>query len=168
MRRRDREIVQQEEITKIIKECKVLHLAMVEEGDSYVIPINFGYEWNDGGDLVLYLHSALQGRKLDMIRRNQRVSYSMCMEGETYFVPQDPCESGCYFASVVGTGEATILEDAGQKCHGLACLMKHQVDAEITFSPQEAKSVAVIQIVSKDYSAKQKMAKPAGHKPESL
>ena len=57
MRRKDREVSNLEEIKSIIEKCKVCHLAMVDKGLPYVIPLNFGYKIEDNL-LVLFIHSA--------------------------------------------------------------------------------------------------------------
>ncbi|MBD9243128.1 MAG: pyridoxamine 5'-phosphate oxidase family protein, partial [Clostridiales bacterium] len=43
MRRSDREITDLGEILSIINDCKVIHLAMVDDGEPYLLPLNFGY-----------------------------------------------------------------------------------------------------------------------------
>ena len=42
MRRSDREITDLGEILSIINDCKVIHLAMVDDGEPYLLPLNFG------------------------------------------------------------------------------------------------------------------------------
>jgi Predicted flavin-nucleotide-binding protein len=43
MRRKDREVKDIEGINDIIKSCKTCHVAMVDDGMPYVIPLSFGY-----------------------------------------------------------------------------------------------------------------------------
>ena len=45
MRRKDREITDIEEIRDIIEKCKVCRLAMQDEEGLYLVPLNFGYEF---------------------------------------------------------------------------------------------------------------------------
>ena len=76
MRRKDREILGDENIAKIIEQCTTCHIAMVDDADTgmpYVIPLSFGYSLN-GGVLELYFHCAHVGKKLDCIRKNPNVS----------------------------------------------------------------------------------------------
>ena len=67
MHRNEREITDKKDIDDIIRRCRVCHLAMCDEGQPYVVPLNFGY---DGG--FLYFHAAPEGRKIDIIKRNRR------------------------------------------------------------------------------------------------
>ena len=48
MRRSDREITDLPEILSIINGCKVIHLAMIDDGEPYLLPLNFGYACENG------------------------------------------------------------------------------------------------------------------------
>ena len=63
MRRKDREISGRENIEPILQACRTCRLAMIAEGAPYVIPLNFGYTWDDDG-LTLYFHSGVKGKKI--------------------------------------------------------------------------------------------------------
>ena len=69
MRRRDREVTDSNEIIHILDTGKVLHLGLVDQGKPYIVPMNYGYIL-EGNKIVFYLHGALEGRKLDIIRNN--------------------------------------------------------------------------------------------------
>jgi len=71
MYRRDQEITDRIEMDRIIHTAMVCRLGLSDDGQPYVVPLNFGY---DGS--VVYMHSARQGRKLEIISRNPRV----CLE----------------------------------------------------------------------------------------
>ena len=66
MRRKDREITSFDEQLKIIDQCDVVRLGLVDDdGYPYILPLNFGYEVIDD-DLVLYFHGALEGYKYEL------------------------------------------------------------------------------------------------------
>lgn len=48
-----------------------LHLGMYDGAYPYVVPLNFGYDWEE--DLVFYIHCARAGHKLDCLRQNPHV-----------------------------------------------------------------------------------------------
>ena len=74
MTRREREITDINEINRILDTCKYLHLGLVDDGKPYVVPMNYGIDHDDAdGHLIVYLHGANTGRKLD----NYYVSLSM-------------------------------------------------------------------------------------------
>ena len=70
MRRNDREIKDRKEIDGIIRRCRVCRLAMCDDGQPYIVPLNFGYDGR-----FLYFHAAPEGRKIDIIKRNNRVGF---------------------------------------------------------------------------------------------
>ena len=49
---------------------------MVDGRRPYVVPMNFGFDLWDGV-LELYCHSALEGRKIEILRRNPEVCFEM-------------------------------------------------------------------------------------------
>ena len=103
MRRHDREITDSREILSIVNECKVIRLAMLDEqGLPYIIPLNFGYRFADGV-FTFYCHSAREGRKLELLRRDPRVSFEMDCRGELQSADH-ACGYGYYYASVIGSG----------------------------------------------------------------
>ena len=61
MRRSDRALQGPGQLLEVIQACKVFRLAMLAEGRPYVVPLNFGY-WYEDGQFEFYFHSALQGQ----------------------------------------------------------------------------------------------------------
>ena len=143
MRRNDREITDSREILSIVNECKVIRLAMLDEqGLPYIIPLNFGYRFADGV-FTFYCHSAREGHKLELLRRDPRVSFEM------------DCRYGYYYASVIGSGTAELIEGA-EKLDALSALMRHMAGREDTFTEEQARGVAVLAIRVRSLSAKAK------------
>ena len=68
-----------EQIRHILDSGKVLHLGLSVNDEPYVVPMNYGYTMEDG-KLVIYLHSAVKGKKLEMIRTNPRVCFNIDWE----------------------------------------------------------------------------------------
>lgn len=159
MRRKDREVTDMGTIEEIIKNCKTCHLAMVDEGKPYVVPLNFGYEIT-GDELTLYFHSAKEGRKLDVLRKNSCVCFDITIEGMPIHA-EIPCNCGYYFSSIIGTGSVEFIEDTAEKCRALSLLMKHQADREVEFNEAQANSVCVYKVCTADFSGKKKQM-PSG------
>ena len=74
--KREQQITDPEQIRAILDGAKVLYLGLSTGDEPYVVPMNYGYAL-EGGKLVLYLHSGLKGKKLDMIRENPRVYFAL-------------------------------------------------------------------------------------------
>ena len=152
MTRREREITDIDKITEILDKSKVLHLGLVDGDEPYVVPMNYGYEFVDD-KLIVYLHGARQGRKIDIIRNNPKVFYEL----ECDIVPFEgeiACKYGITYASVMGKGKAEILEDAEEKMHGLTVLMKTQTEKDFEFTEKLVSVVSVIKITTERFTAK--------------
>ena len=76
MRRSDREITDIQEILAVMKRCDVCRLALHDVEYPYILPVNFGMQIEDG-QVILYFHGAREGRKYDLIARDNRASFEM-------------------------------------------------------------------------------------------
>lgn len=155
MRRKDRAVTELVEIKKILDDCKTCHVAMVEDGRPYVVPLSYGYEIKEDS-LILYLHSAKEGRKIDILQKNNAVCFAISSEGEPTKA-ENPCNSGYYFSSIIGNGEVSFIEDVAKKCEALSYMFEHQAGRKVNFTEVQADSVTVFKIVSKDFTGKRKV-----------
>ena len=153
MRRKDRQITEIESIRAILDKAKVLHLAMIDGARPYVVPMNYGYALADGR-LTLYLHSAKEGRKLDVLQNNDRVAFVLETNVSQVSGGDIPCKYSEAYASVMGEGTAVLLDDPVQKIEALQILMKTQTGREFAFTPAMAESVAVIRVNVDSFTAK--------------
>lgn len=152
--KREREVTDMEEIISILDKAKVLHLGLVDGDEPYVVPMNYGYTM-ENGKMTVYLHGALQGRKLDVMRVNPKVFFELdCdivpFEGKT------ACNYGITYASVMGRGKAVIVEDTQEKIKGLQVLMKTQTGRDFNITEKMACIVSVIRIDVSDFTAKKR------------
>ena len=93
MTKRERQITDPDQILAILDKAKVLHLGLCADNEPYVVPMNYGYVFEDG-KLVLYLHSAVRGKKLDMLRQNPRVFFELDCDLMP-FEGRVPCQYSC-------------------------------------------------------------------------
>ena len=154
MTKRERQIFDQEQIKAILDTAKVLHLGLSVDDMPYVVPMNYGYVMEDG-KLTLYLHSAVLGKKLDMIRANPNVFIEMDCD-QIPFEGEKPCQYGLAYSSVMGRGTATIVEDVEEKMKAMSILMKTQTQKDFTFNERLVSIVAVIRIDVSEYTAKKR------------
>ena len=152
MTKREFQVTELSEIRKILDAAKVLHLGMAVDNKPYVVPMNYGYCF-EGEKLVLYLHSAVRGRKLDMIRENPKVFFEMDCD-RVPFEGKLPCQYGLTYSSVMGSGEARIVEDVEEKMKAMTELMKTQTGKDFTFNEKLVSIVTVIRIDVAEYTAK--------------
>jgi len=142
-------------IEEILLQCKTCHVAMIDDNAPYLMPLSFGYKLLDDKVLELYFHSALEGRKINALRQNNRVCFEMSYEGEP-IQPKNPCNSGYYYASVIGFGDAEFIDDMNEKCGTLSIIFEHQTGKFIPFSAEQVKTVCVFKISSTDFTGKKK------------
>ena len=159
MRRTDREITDMQEIRDIVERAQVVHLGMVDGGCPYVVPLHYGCEW-DEGRLTLWCHGAREGRKLDVLQANPQVFVEIDCDMELVDGGEVACRWGSYYASVMGNGEARIVEDADEKAHGLRNLMRTQTGRDFAVSPQMTAAVSVLRIDVAQLSAKARRKAP--------
>jgi len=119
MRKANREIKDKAAIRAIMEEALVCRIGLSDNGAPYVVPMNFGL-----GENCLYLHCAAEGRKLDILRKNDRVCFEMDLLRE---IKQGPasCGWGAHFESVIGFGRAVIVEAPAEKRAALDRIMDH-------------------------------------------
>ena len=153
MRRKDREVTDREAVRAILDKAKVLHLAMIDNGRPYVVPLHYGYSLDDDG-LTLYLHSAKEGRKLDVLRKNDRVAFVLETDVSLISGGELACKYGSAYASVMGEGQATLLTDPDQKAAALQTLMRTQTGRAFPITPAMTESVAVIRVNVDSFTAK--------------
>ena len=152
MTKRERQITDENQIKAILDTAGVLHLGLSVNDEPYVVPMNYSYTM-ENGKLVLYLHSALRGKKLDMLRANPRVFFEMDCD-RVPFEGKLPCQYGLAYSSVMGRGTARIVEDVEEKKQAMTILMKTQTQKDFTFEDRLVSIVAVIRIDVAEYTAK--------------
>jgi len=109
------------EMEDILKEEAFGYLGLcAEEGQPYVVPINYCY--SDGRILI---HCALAGRKLDCIRANPSVCFTVARQfGKVMpHAEGDPCHLDC--DSVICCGTARVVEDAEERLALLKAFAGH-------------------------------------------
>jgi hypothetical protein len=148
MRRNEREIKDRKEIDDIIRRCQVCHLAMCDDGQPYVVPLNFGY---DGG--FLYFHAAPEGRKIDIIKRNNRVGFEFDILHDIVTAEQ-ACKWGAKYESVMGSGTAEIVDDLEAKKEALQLIMRQYGNGTWDFKEEILKKTLVLRVRILEISGK--------------
>ena len=155
MRRKDREVQDRAGVRSILDRCTVCRIAMQDEQGLYIVPVNFGYVWEEDR-LVLYFHSAKEGRKVQALAGCPSVAFEM--DCDHALVPaQQPCAYGYHYSSVMGSGTAQMVEEPDEKARALSCIMEHQSGKVFAFDEEMAGAVAVYRIQVKALSAKQNL-----------
>ena len=154
MTRREQQVTDINEIIEILEKSKVVHVGMIDGDEPYVVPMNYGYIFEDG-KLTIYLHGARRGRKIDAIKANPKVFYEMCCD-ITPFEGEVACKYGITYASIMGRGLATLVEDVEEKKKALSILMKTQTGKDFTFEDKLTTVVSIIKIDTLEFTAKKR------------
>jgi nitroimidazol reductase NimA-like FMN-containing flavoprotein (pyridoxamine 5'-phosphate oxidase superfamily) len=122
MRRNDRELTDISEIESIIANTDACRIALANDNIPYIVTMNFGYI--GGANPCLFFHCASDGKKLEMIAKNNYVCFEMDCDHKIYFGKKD-CDWGMNYSSVVGYGNIFIVDDENEKIAGLTHIMDH-------------------------------------------
>ena len=150
--KRETRVTDPEQIRHILDTAKVLHLGLAVDNEPYVVPMNYGYCLEDE-NLTLYLHSAVKGKKLDMIQANSKVFFEIDCD-RMPFEGRVPCQYGMVYSSIMGRGTATLVEEPEAKMQAMSILMKTQTGKDFTFNERLVSIVTVIRIDALEYTAK--------------
>ena len=150
--KRERQVTDPEQILHILDTAKVVHLGLSVNDEPYVVPMNYGYTMEEG-KLTLYLHSAIRGKKLDMIRANSKVFFEIDCD-RMPFEGRVPCQYGMVYSSIMGRGTATLVENVEAKKQAMTILMKTQTGKDFSFNDRLVSIVTVIRIDVSEYTAK--------------
>jgi len=141
MRRTEREIKDSDEIIEILQKGEICRLGFSVANVPYIVPMNYGY--SDGR---LFFHSAKEGRKIDMLRENDRVCFEV--EVDTRIVQkQQACRWEMKYRCVMGTGRICEIQDNDEKKEGLSVIMNHYLKKDSwTFIDESVDKIVVLKV----------------------
>ena len=150
MRKQDRQCLDPAFFDEVFSTADDLCLAMYDGEFPYVIPLNFVRQ----GDCI-YIHCALEGHKLDCIRRNPHVAFTLAADVRIHRE-----KSTTYYKSVCGTGRASIVEDPAEKGRALDALAMRYAAQCPTPTPDAALArTGVVRIDIAELIGKRKLPK---------
>ena len=157
MKKEDSSAVNRQEIEEILGQCKVCRLAMIADGQPYVIPLNFGYAWDDDG-LTLYFHSGLRGKKMDALWANPRVCFELDWEAGLTGEGEMACRYSYAFRSIVGMGSVQFAENNAEKRYGFDRIMRHQTGRDgWTYTDRQLSVASVFSVRAEELSTRSKL-----------
>ncbi len=149
MRKKDKEITDIDEIERIIKKAINCRIGLVDDDEPYVVPVCFGYERN-----ALYFHSALEGRKVKLIKKNNKICFEIDTDVEVVKA-EEACRWTMKYRSVIGVGKAYILENDEEKSHGLKLIMRQYTKDSFSFPKPKLDSILVVRVDIRSITGKQ-------------
>ena len=130
-------IEDQQRVEEIISRCDICFVGITDqEGNPYVIPMNFGYQ-----EGVIYLHSGPTGSSTDheLVFQHPKVACSYRMKAK----------------SVICRGKVGFIEDMDSKREALNIIMKHYSSREFVYSDPAVRNVKIWEIPISSVTAKE-------------
>lgn len=149
MRKSERKIEDPTIIQKILTDSVICRVAMFDNEYPYIVPLNYGYK-----DNALYIHCAQEGKKIDLIKRNNKVCFEI---EDSYKIVESEvsCEWTTKYRSLIGTGEVEILTDFDEKKKGLDIIMNQHGKMENAYSDKLVDRVFILKLNINSISGKQ-------------
>jgi uncharacterized protein len=111
VRRADKEITDPAKLRRILKQAKYITLAMCRGDKPYLVSLNHAYaEERD----CIYVHSAPEGKKLDILHENPNV-WGQAVIDHGFYGGSDDCRQN--YVSVMFEGTFNFVEDPTEKLH---------------------------------------------------
>ena len=117
IRRKDKEITEEEDLKTILKEAKHVTLAMSLGDEPYLATLSFGYNEEQS---CIYFHSALEGRKVEILKANPRV-WGQALIDDGY--QQGSCDH--LYRTTQFYGRVTFVDDPEEKMRALCIMIRH-------------------------------------------
>ena len=151
MRRKEREIRDENSIRGILEQGLVCRLGLCDGRFPYIVPMSYGARSGR-----LYLHGATEGTKIDLLRKNNRVCFEVDVDVRVAR-GDSACRWSMKYRSVIGYGTARILDNDGEKRAGLDVIMAHYGGPEGPYDGQSLARTCVIEIVIEGVTGKESL-----------
>ncbi|MGG3639984.1 pyridoxamine 5'-phosphate oxidase family protein [Bacillus gobiensis] len=111
----------EEKIQSFLNHARVGYLGLAQKEQPYVVPLN--YVWWQG---KIYFHGADTGRKIDMIKENPQVCFTVSEEYGTIANPV-PAKTDTAYMSVMAFGKAHHVTDLTEATEAMQQLLNKYV-----------------------------------------
>lgn len=142
MRRREKEITNREIIDAILRNSRICTIAIKDTDYPHIVPMNYGYS-----DNCLWFHSAPEGRKIELLKRDGRVSFMI--EDSHRIVPAaTACGWTTEYRSMMGTGHIEIINDDTGKKEGLDIIMAHHgAEGKMVYRENQIGRMVILKLI---------------------
>lgn len=123
-----------------------------DDGTPYAVPVHFIYE-----DKHIYIHGLPAGKKLDNIRQNSYVCFTVYhMDGLLPDADGKPCDTNTKYQSVIINGDASVIGDNDAKGKILGNIVKKYTPqlADVPLPEKMVRGTAVISVEIREITGK--------------
>ena len=150
MRRKDKEIKDKEIIKQLLSGSDICRIAMIDGDRPYIVPLNYGYEGS-----ALYFHSAISGKKIDILKQNNRVCFEIEYHSEI-IRDEIPCEWTAKYRSLIGYGTIEFINGHEEKKKSLDVIMTHYgKKGTNTYKDNNIENIIILKLNIEEISGKQ-------------
>lgn len=155
MRRNDREITDETAVRQFISGEKILRVGFNDNGEVYIVPVNYGYSEADGR-YTFYFHGAAAGRKYELAHSAPSVGFEI--DGSYELIrAENACGHSAKYQSVIGNGTLSVITETDEKRAAFSSIMKQATDrAEWEYDDAVLERTALFKIEVKTMSCKAK------------
>ncbi|MDO4261305.1 MAG: pyridoxamine 5'-phosphate oxidase family protein [Eubacteriales bacterium] len=154
MRRKDREITDRKHMLEVLEGCDCCRIGLSDGDGVYIVPLNFGYEEQDGR-LTLYFHGAQEGKKLELMAENPSVGFELDRKHELV-EGAEACAYSYRYQSIIGKGRLESVDSFGEKVRGLTLILSHYSDRrDWTFPEAMVERTAVLRLTVTEWTCKE-------------
>ncbi len=154
LRRRDREITDSGEILAILEKADVCRIAMCIDNIPYLVTMNFGLKRDE--KVILYFHCAQEGKKIDILKRNNLVCFEADTDHELISHSTD-CGCSMRYRSVVGMGRVSFVTGREERYEALQAIMKHyKRETSPLFKEEVFNRTAILRLDVEEISGKKR------------
>lgn len=151
----EKEITDFDEIDRVLSSTRVCRIALLDGGWPYIVPMCFGYNL-EGGELELFFRCDEKGKKMDLIKSNNRAAFEIdklreIVKGENNYGFSEPC-----YQSITGTGIIEVTTGI-EKITGLDFIMKKygEKPSEGKLPEQFLNAFAVLKLTAGEFCCKE-------------
>ena len=148
MRQQEQEITDRKEIESLIDRAEVVRIGLTGKDGPYIIPMNFAY--NNG---VFYLHSASEGKKIEMLKTDSRVCVELDETG-SFQEGQKPCKGDFSYSSVIAFGNGEFINSWEEKAAALSLITRKYSGQDYCFTEKEVSRVTVVKVICTQITGK--------------
>jgi nitroimidazol reductase NimA-like FMN-containing flavoprotein (pyridoxamine 5'-phosphate oxidase superfamily) len=150
LRKSDQEIKEPAVLEEILSGATLCRIAMTDGERPYILPVNYGYR-----DRCIYIHSAPEGKKIDLLKKNNGVSFEITHSARV-IEAEKACGWSTQYRSVVGYGTVEIVTDPAGKQRGMEVIMaQHGAPELISFDPGNMDRMVILKLSITSLSGKQ-------------
>lgn len=155
MRRAEREITDEKMIEVFIAKEQIIRVAFYDNGDIYIVPVNYGYCVNNNS-YTFYFHGAKAGRKYGFAQSAPKIGFEI--DGKYELIEAEKaCGHSARYQSVIGTGVLALVEEKEEKLAGLELIMKQATNKTgWKFDEKAVQRTAVFRLTVEKMSCKER------------